>query len=272
MDLELWTTNIVVYIYALSLLFYFSDFINENRIVKQLGTGLLVFVWTMSGLLLCHRFITELKMPVFHFSSFDVMLLFSWLLITASFIIGRFYKIELIIFFVNVIGFALFALNMYSSQREGLSLSLWNSTKGLLYLHISLVLTAYVVLTIGALLALMYLALHNRLKQKKWPQWIRRFPSLEVMERSMEKMVIIGFPLLLMSLTVAAVSVIVEGKAHLLLDIQIFMSICALLVYGYFIFERSINQRSGHYIAKLYLFAFAIQLLNLFSGGYSSFH
>src|SRR5690606_35553664 len=154
--------------------------------------------------------------------------------------------------------FTLFALNMYSSSREELSLSIGTSTKGLLYLHISLVLSAYVVFTVGALLSLMYLALHNWLKQKKWTKWIRRFPSLEVMERSIEQMVIIGFPLLLMSLTVGTVSVVVAGKIHLLLDIQIFMSICALLVYGYFIYERSVNQRSGHYIAKLYLFAFAI--------------
>lgn len=272
MNWELWIYDTVVYIYALSLLFYFSDFIYENRKAKQLGTGLLVFVWMLSGGFLCLRLITELKEPVFAFTNVDLMQLFSWMMITLSFIISRFYRIELIVFFVNIIGFSLFALNLYSTKQEGNTLELWRTTRELLYVHISLVISAYAILTIGALLALMYLIVHYALKNKKWMKWLRRFPSLEVIASTMERMVIIGFPLLVMSLAIALIPIFIEGKAMLLFDVQIVMSVVAIGIYGYFIYQRAVHKKPGHQIARLYLFAYAIQIVNMLSGEYSSFH
>lgn len=272
MNMKLWIYDSVVYIYALSLLFYFSDFLSENRKAKQLGTGLLVFVWLLSGGFLIVRLISEMRMPVFQFSTFDILQLFSWLLITVSFIVSRYYKIKLIVFFVNVIGFSVFALNMYSSSDEGRTLELWHTTRELLYVHISLVISAYAVLTIGALLSVMYLIVHSSLKSKKGIRWLRQFPSLEVLERSIERLVIIGVPLLIMSLAIATISVVVEGKAYLLLDVQIATSLCALGVYGYYIYERSVNRKSGMEMAKLYLLAYAIQIINMLSTEYSSLH
>lgn len=272
MDWELWIYDGVVYIYALSLLFYFSDFIYENRKAKQLGTGLLVFVWMLSGAFLIMRLITEIRAPIFEFTNVDLLQLFSWIMITISFILSRFYNIELIIFFVNIIGFSLFALNLYSFSMQGNSLELWQTTRELLYVHISLVISAYAILTIGALLAMMYLIVHYALKKKKWMKWLRRFPSLEVMVSMMERMVIIGFPLLIMSLAIAVISIVVEGKARLLFDVQIVMSFIAIGIYGYFIYQRSVKQKPGHDIAKLYLLAYAIQIINMLSGEYSSFH
>lgn len=272
MNWELWIYDSIVYIYALSLLFYFSDFIYENRKAKQLGTGLLVFVWVLSGAFLIIRVVTELNAPVFEFTNVDLLQLFSWTMITISFILSRFYNIELIIFFVNIIGFSLFALNLYSFSLKGNTLELWQTTRELLYVHISLVISAYAILTVGALLAIMYLIVHHALKKKKWMKWLRRFPSLEVIARTMERMVIIGFPLLIMSLAIALISIIVEGKTQMLLDVQIITSIVAIGIYGYFIYQRSVHQKPGHEIARLYLLAFAIQIVNMLSGEYSSFH
>lgn len=272
MNVELWIYDILVYIYALSLLFYFYDFLAENRKLKQLGTGLLVFVWMLSGGFIIMRLIAEMQSPIFEFTSFDILQLFSWLLITVSFVISRHYKIELIVFFVNVIGFALFTLNLYSSSHEGRTLELWETTRELLYVHISLIISSYAFLTIGALLSIMYVIVHSTLKRKKGIKWIRRFPSLEVMELTTQRLVVIGVPLLIMSLAIATVSVIVEGRAYLLLDLQIVMSLCALGAYGYFIYQRAVNRKSGLEIAKIYIIAFAFQLINMFSTGFSSLH
>lgn len=267
MNVELRIYDIVMYIYALSLLFYFSDFLAENRKLKQVGTGLLVFVWMLSGGFIVIRLITEIKAPIFEFTSFDLLQLFSWLLITISFLISKFYKIELIVFFVNVIGFAIYTLNIYRSSHEGRTLEIWETTRELLYVHISLVISAY-----AKLLSIMYVIAHSALKQKKRIKWIRRFPSLEVMELTTQRLVVIGVPLLIMSLAIAIVSVIVEGRAYQLLDLQIIMSLCALGAYGYFIYQRAVNKKSGLAIAKIYLIAFAFQLINMFSTGFSSLH
>jgi len=272
MDWELWLSDSIVYIYALSLLFYFSDFIYENRKAKQLGTGLLVFVWILSGAFIMMRLVTEIKAPVFQFTNVDLLQLFSWIMITISFIISRFYSIRLIVFFVNILGFSLFALNLYSFTAKGITLELWHTTRELLYVHISLIVSAYAILTVGALLAIMYLLVHYALKQKKWMKWLRRFPSLAAMASTMERMVIIGFPLLLMSLAIAVISIIVEGRTQLLLDVQIVTSIIAIGIYGYFIYQRAVHKKPGHEIAKLYLFAYLVQIINMLSGEYSNFH
>ncbi len=42
-----WLFDAMIYMYALSLLFYFSDFANANRSAKRMGTGLLLFVWVL---------------------------------------------------------------------------------------------------------------------------------------------------------------------------------------------------------------------------------
>ena len=42
-----WLFDAMIYMYALSLLFYFSDFANASRSAKRMGTGLLLFVWVL---------------------------------------------------------------------------------------------------------------------------------------------------------------------------------------------------------------------------------
>jgi HemX protein len=50
-----WLYDAILYIYALSLLFYFSDFARANRSVKRMGTGLLSFVWVLQTVYLAFQ-------------------------------------------------------------------------------------------------------------------------------------------------------------------------------------------------------------------------
>lgn len=265
-----WIYDAILYVYALSLLFFFSDFMNPSRRAKRIGAGLLVFVWVLQTGYLVLRLISYYDQPFLH--PFQYWLFFSWLLITASLVISRFFAIDYIVFFTNVIGFAVLALNLYSQPENGLNVGLWHTTKDLLYVHISLVLCAYAALTIGALFAGMYLFLHGRLKQRKWSQTVRRFPGLGSIERYMERAVAVGLPLLAMSLAVAVTSLLVEGKPELLLDWKVLSSFAALAMFVAFVVQRARNQKPGHQLAKLYIGAFAVLLLNLLSNSLSSFH
>lgn len=272
MNATTWLYDAIVYIYALSLLFYFSDFIYENRKAKLIGTGLLIFVWLISGVFIVSRTLKLLQQPIFEFSNFELLHWFSWLLITVAFISSQYFRMKVLVFFVNVLGFAVFALNMYSSSREGQTLDLERTTVDLLYVHISLIITSYVFLTVGCLLAIMYLILHNRLKKKKWTKWLKNFPSLELIERAIDRIVIIGFPLLVMALSIAMISLVVEGEARLLFDIQSVVSAISIGVFGFFIYQRSSGKKPGYYLAKLYLIAYSIQILNMFANELSRFH
>lgn len=260
----------ILYVYALSLLFYFSDFINASRKAKRIGAGLLIFVWVLQTVYVAAKTFSHFHlMPV---TPFEYWLWFSWLLVTVSLVISRFFKIDYIVFFVNVIGFAVLALNLYSSTVSGQSLELWQTTRELLYVHISLVLCAYAVLTIGALFAGMYLFLHNRLKGKRWTKSVRRLPSLEMMERYMDRAVIVGVPLLALSIAIAAVSLIVEDRAGLLLDWKVLTSVATLALFIAFVYRRAAQRWPGPRMAWLYLASFIMLLMNLLSNYVSRFH
>lgn len=265
-----WLYDAILYIYALSLLFYFSDFLQPNRRAKRIGTGLLIFVWMLQTAYLVLRLMAHMDASdIWHV---EYWLAFSWMLLTVSLVFNRFYDIDYVVFFVNVVAFAVLALNLYSGMPQGRSFDVWQTTRELLYVHISLVLCAYAALTIGALLAGMYLFLHHRLKSKKWSVFIRRYPSLETIGNFMDRTVIIGVPLLAMSLAIAAVSLLVEGRARLLLDWKVATSFASLVMYVAYVVQRSGGKRTGGQMAKLYLAAFAMLLLNLSTSSLSSFH
>jgi len=264
-----WMQDAILYVYALSLLFYFSDFMNESRRLERTGTGLLVFVWLLQSCYLTESIIAYNQNN--HVILYEYWLAFSWLLITISLVISRFFKINFFIFFINVIGFAVFALNLYTRQ-ESESLAVWEATQELLYVHISLVLCAYAALTVGAVFSGMYLFLHNRLKEKRWSSIVRRLPSLDTLDQWTARAVIIGVPLLAMSLSIAVISLIVEGRLELLLDLKVISSFATLVAFFIYIYQRSTLKRPGLQLARLYMLSFALLLVNLFSNYYSSFH
>lgn len=270
MGLQNWLYDAILYIYALSLLFYFSDFMDANRRAKRIGTGLLIFVWILQTLFLITRIVTHLDLT--SISTFEYWLGFSWMLVTISLVISRFFKIEFIVFLVNLVGFSVLALNLYSSPgNEGL-IEISTTTRELLFIHISLILCAYAALTIGAIFSGMYLFLHGQLKGKRWSKYVRRFPSLDTIERYSDRAIIIGVPLLAMSLSVAVTLLLVEGKPSLLLDWKVLTSFAALVMYVVYVIQRSLLNRPGTQLARFQISAFIVLILNLLSNYFSTFH
>lgn len=235
-----------------------------------MGTGLLIFVWVLQTGYLVTRIVSHLQMT--EVSTFEYWLGFSWLLVTISLVISRFIKIDFIVFFVNVVGFAVLALNLYSDPGNGESLKVWETTRELLYIHISLVLLAYAALTIGALFAGMYLFLHNQLKRKRWSNFVRRLPSLDMIERYGDRAVIVGVPLFAMSLAIAVTSILVERRFALLIDWKVLSSFGTLIMYIIYVYQRAMLKRPGLQLARFYIISFGLLLLNLFTNYFSSFH
>jgi len=273
MVMQNWLYDAILYIYALSLLFYFSDFMDANRRAKRIGAGLLIFVWSLQTVFLISRIVNHYEMTaVSAISNFEYWLGFSWLLVTISLVISRFFKIEFIVFLVNVVGFAVLALNLYSNPGDETGFTLSATTEELLFVHISLVLCAYAALTVGTIFAGMYMFLHNQLKGKRWSKAVKRFPSLDTIERFSDRAIIIGVPLLAMSLSVAITMLLVEGKAMLLLDWKVLTSFAALIMYIVYVIQRALLNRPGMQLARLHIASFIVLILNFLSNYFSTFH
>ncbi|MFS0727347.1 cytochrome c biogenesis protein CcsA [Paenibacillus sp. 1P07SE] len=262
--------DMMIYVYALSLLFYFSDLADASQRAKRMGTGLLIFVWVIQTAILVYQLTTHRDMSTV--SMFEYLFLFSWLLITISLMMSRFFRVEYLVFFVNVIGFVILAINLFSRPAAVIGLQAWERAIELLYIHITLITCAYVVLTIGAIFAGMYLFLHGKLKGRKWSPAMRRLPSLATIERYVYRTALIGTPLLILSLAVAIASIIVEGQSALLLDWKVFSSVLGLGFYLYYLIRRNMLKHSGVSTARWNLISFGLLLINLFLNSASQFH
>lgn len=266
-----WLFDAMIYMYALSLLFYFSDFANANRSAKRMGTGLLLFVWVLQTAYLAislYGHLTE-----WAFARSDVLFMFSWLIVTISLLINRFFRIELFVFFVNVLGFAILALNVFGNPQLTPIKADWDINDELLFIHITLAIGSYAAFSIAAIFSGMYVFLHNMLKAKKFSQTVMRLPSLEKIENYTYLSVIVGAPLLLMALSLGVVWVLLEGDRNLLYDPKVINSFFALAAYAFYLFQRHSMRISGNKLAVWNLAAFLIVVLNfVVSNLVSGFH
>ncbi|UUZ84386.1 cytochrome c biogenesis protein [Paenibacillus sp. P26] len=185
-----WLYDAILYIYALSLLFYFSDFVGPNRSAKRMGTGLLSFVWVLQTAYLAYSLLGNSGISAF--SMLETLFILSWSLVTISLVINRFFRIELFVFLVNVFGFAMLALHVFSNPRMSPILSRWNINDELLFIHVSLAAASYAAFVVAAVFSGMYLFLHRKLKEKQWTQQMLRLPSLEKTDRYAFVSVVIG--------------------------------------------------------------------------------
>ncbi|WP_315606718.1 cytochrome C assembly family protein [Paenibacillus aurantius] len=260
----------IIYIYALSLLFYFSDFIGANRSAKRMGTGLLVFVWVLQTAYLGLSVYNHVDRA---YAMSETLFLFSWLLVTVSLIINRFFRIELFVFLVNVVGFSVLALNIFSNPRVTPMLGRWEVSDELLFIHITLAVGSYAAFVIAAVFSGMYLFLHRQLKEKHWSVTMKRLPSLEKTDRYAYRAVIAGTPLLITALSLGLIWVVLQGSAEQLGDLKVLNSLLVLVGYLYYLFLRLSVKANGRRLAIWNLYAFGVVLLNfIFTNWLSGFH
>jgi HemX protein len=266
-----WLYDAMIYIYALSLLFYFSDFANANRSAKRMGTGLLSFVWVLQTVYMATSLYGHLT--EWAFSRSDVLFLFSWLLVTTSLVVNRFFRIEMFVFLVNVLGFAILALNIFGNPRVTPILNTWGINDELLFIHITLAIGSYAAFSVAAVFSGMYLFLHRKLKAKKWSTTMQRLPSLEKIEQYTYFAVIVGAPLLLLALSLGVVWISLEGDKNLFFDPKVVNSIFVLAAYGFYLFQHHSLRMSGNKLAGWNLAAYLIVVMNfVVSNLVSGFH
>jgi HemX protein len=263
-----WLTDAVLYIYALSLLFFVSDAASGNRSAKRVGTGLLSFVLVLQTAFLLDILIERFSNPTLTLKEY--LFFVSWLLVTASFILNRWIRAELLVLLVNAVGFAVLALNLIGSHKQEVELEPWEVARRLLIVHVTLITLAFAVLTITAILGLMYLFLHRGLKAKKWTHVMSRMPSLEWIEQFAFRVALIGVPLLLLSLSTGTVALLLESSQIHLLDMKVLLSLAAGILYLFYLLRRIASRDDPMRLAMLNLLGYALLIADFFA--FSSFH
>ncbi|OKP76335.1 ABC transporter permease [Paenibacillus helianthi] len=257
-------------LYALSLLFVFSDCLKRNPGGKRLGTGLLVFVGLLQSSGLAIRFSQENGLPIF--TPYDFLFWFSFIIVLTSLAIAYTRGGEFTILLLSMAGFSVFLLNRVWLTAEDHTLQSWSAVHGWLAMHIILANLSFAALTLGTVFAIMYLFLHTRLKHKKWDDRIRRLPSLETMDKYSYTAILAGVPLLLASLVLAGMSIIAEGRTPLFQDSKVLTTLIGLAVYIAYIFLKRSARRSGTSMARWAIAGYGFIILNFLLNSWSEFH
>nr|WP_255570588.1 cytochrome c biogenesis protein CcsA [Cohnella sp. CFH 77786] len=265
-----WLTDAVLYVYALSLLFFASDAASGSRSARKAGTGLLVFVWVLQTVFLLIQLAQRFSMA--DLTPRDFLFFVSWLLVSVSFIVNRWLRAELLVLFVNVVGFAVLALNLLQRPGRSSVLTSWEAAKRLLVVHIGLITISFAVLTVAAILGGMYLFLHGRLKRKRWSPVMSRMPSLELIDRYAFRAGLIGVPLLFLSLSTGTAALLLDGRASFLLDGKVLLSFASGVLYAVYLVRRTASGDDGKKVARWNLLGYALLIAAFFGYSLSTFH
>ncbi len=268
-----WMFDIIMYVYALSLLFFFSDFMRHDRHVKQMGTGLLAFVWLLEAVFFFTRMFVGDYVPVL--TMFETLFFFAWVLVTLSlvFSVSKLFGYDLLVFAMSCAGFVVLVLALFNSEATVPSGESLAFSDKLLMFHIIVAVCSYAAFTISAVFACLYLFIHRRLKSKRWSAVLHRTPSLERMEKSAFHTAVIGMSLLLLSLLIGIGWIIVMGEWTLIYDPKVLSSLLLLAGYTAYLVQRSAAKWSAWRLAQFNLAAYAIIILNfIVSISLSDFH
>ncbi|WP_064200733.1 cytochrome C assembly family protein [Brevibacillus brevis] len=264
-----WIYDLTIFLYAASVLFYFNDFLQSNRKVNRLAFGLLVVVWALQTAFFVSQAVMKGYFPVI--TLFETLFFYSWVLVGLSLAIHYFFRIDLLVFFTNIIGFVVLVMSMFLPETpiEAVSSIL---TSELLLTHVTLAMFSYGAFSLSMIFSAMYLLQHKMLKGRRWSPLLRRLPSLDQLEGYAYRMNMLGVPMLLLSIVLG----IIWGKMVLpekfLLDSKVVLSVLVVAIYSLWLYQRYRDKMQMRRLAQWNVVAFLLLLINFLGFTTSTFH
>lgn len=266
-----WIYLVTIILYSLSVLGYFIDFIQNNRKANKIAFWLLSIVWLLQSAFFILRMVQLDRLPII--TTFEGLFFYAWVIVTLSLVISRYFRVEWLVFFTNIVGFVMMAFSLFTPTSD-----IPDSLNQLLIselsiLHITLILIAYGAFTISFVFSLMYVIQHNMLKKKLWGKRLIRFGNLSKLDKFAYVMTTIGFPVFFIGIILGFVWASIQFKQLPWLDAKVISSILILIVYGIYFYLRSVKLIRGYNIALLNIAGFLLVLINYFlSSNFSQFH
>ncbi|MBL0387127.1 cytochrome c biogenesis protein CcsA [Tumebacillus sp. ITR2] len=263
--------DLMTFLYAVCIVLYFADFVTHKQVLNRIAYGFLAVVWGLQTSFFLTRMTEVHYVPLM--TTFETTLFFSWLLITFSLVINYFYKIDLFAFFTNVIGFAMVVFDLFTG--EGASSVVGEGLQGnLLIIHITLAFLSYAAFSLSFIFSIMYLIQSKMLKEKRWNSWFRRLPALDKLDAFTYRLIIVGFPMLLLALILGVNWYYKMFGSVLVFDAKPLVSIVLLGFYVGWLYLRNSFGWSGRKLAWWNVASFSLVVVNyLFVGTFfSGFH
>ncbi|MBK3493460.1 cytochrome c biogenesis protein CcsA [Viridibacillus sp. YIM B01967] len=261
----------MVVLYAISLVFYFIDYLNKDAKAHRVAFWLLSIVWMLQSVFLVLYIVETHRFPIL--SLFEGIYFYAWLLITISILLHCVYRVDLPVFFINVIGFIFMTIHTFAPTQIAQSPVGEALSSELLFIHITFAILSYVAFSLSFVFSTLYLILYNVLKKKKWTKQWTRLPSLQQTESGMTASLLTGIPLLLISLILGLQWAYLILDNLSVFDVKIIGSFISLLVYCFIIYGNRKGKLHTTSYAWAHVYAFLFVIINFFLGSkLSNFH
>ncbi|UAC47434.1 cytochrome c biogenesis protein CcsA [Bacillus aquiflavi] len=263
--------ELMVVLYALSVLLYFIDFLHSNRKANSIAFWLLAFVWILQTIFLILYMLKTGRFPVL--TIFEGLYFYAWVLITLSLVINRLLRVDFTVFFTNVLGFLIMVIHTFAPFQFESRVMSEQLVSELLLIHITMAILSYGAFSLSFVFSLLYLIQYDLLKQKKWGDRLLRIADLTKLENMSYVLNVIGVPMLILALILGIQWAFIKLPNMNWFDTKIIGSFVVLSVYSFNLYLRVRKDIHGKTIALLNVGSFLIVLINFFLfGRLSSFH
>ncbi|MCM3637258.1 cytochrome c biogenesis protein [Sporosarcina luteola] len=263
--------EVIVVLYAVSLVFYFIDYLNNNKIAHRSAFSILSVVYLMQSGFLVARVIDTQRFPIL--SLYEGIYFYAWLLISLSMILQVFTKVGFAVFFLNVIGFIFMTIHTFTPVQIEKSPVGESLISELLFIHITFAILSYAAFAMSFVFAILYLLVYKVLKKKKWTKQFGRLPSLQQSLSGMKASIYTGIPVLFISLVLGIQWAAVALDEWAISDMKIIGSFLVIILYSLVLFLQRRGRLTANDFAWANVFAFLFVIINFFLGSrLSQFH
>ncbi|WP_243386147.1 cytochrome C assembly family protein [Bacillus kexueae] len=263
--------ELMVLLYALSVLLYFIDFLHSNRKANVAAFWLLSIVWILQTVFLFNQMIVYDRFPVLNV--FEGLYFYTWVLITLSLVLHRFIKVEFILFFTNIIGFIMISLHTFAPSNAISAEVSSQLVSELLLIHITMAILSYGAFSLSFVFSILYIIQYNLLKKKKWGKRLLRIQDLAKLDHMAYVLNVIGVPILLLGLILGVIWAYIKIQHFHWYDTKVLGSFMVIVIYSFYLYSRIVKKWQGKTVALLNIASFLILLINFFLfGSLSRFH
>ncbi|GEK30861.1 protein HemX [Kurthia zopfii] len=261
----------IVVLYAIAIIFYFVDYLKKNAKAHRVAFWFISVVWILQTIFLVVYMIETQRFPLL--SLFEGIYFYSWLLVSISILLHCVYRVDLPVFFINIIGFIFMVIHTFAPTQIAQSPVGDSLVSELLLIHVMFAILSYVAFSLSFVFSTLYLILYNVLKKKQWTKQWTRLPSLQQAESSAIWSIVIGVPILFISLTLGLMWAYLTVAHFNVFDVKIIGSFIALLGYCIIVLLNHKGKLNTTKLAWVNIYAFIFVIVNFFLGSsLSGFH
>ncbi|MCH7322253.1 cytochrome c biogenesis protein [Solibacillus sp. MA9] len=262
--------ELIIVLYALSIVLYFIDYLYKNVKCRRVAFWLVSIVWVLQTIYLVLFVIETKRFPIL--SLYEGVFIYAWLLTMLSIVLHCIVRVDLPVFFINVLSFVFMSIHLIAPQsaQQIVGEALISE---MLLIHISFAIVSYAAFSVAFIFAILYLILYRILKQKKWNNLWSRLPNLQQTMNWINYSTIIGVPLLLISLILGLEWAFLTLEGISIFDVKIVGSFVVSVVYLIIFVLHRKGTLIGTMYARVHIYLFLLVVVNFFLGSkLSNFH